>query len=239
MSQDLEEPEEQEAGAPAWVVTFGDMMSLLLTFFVMMLSFSEIDQIKFKGVMGAIKEAFGVQNVQPLINNPRGPNLLVPKGSMDSILDQLNSIIPNAFPAQRRRTGSGEGVILTIPGNVLFQSGEADLKPETLVYLRDIASLLAGKPAVTLQVEGHTDDVPIHTHRFPSNWELSAARSIAVIRFLIGEGIPATRLAATGYADTFPLVPNSNPENREINRRVEFRFIEGQKRSVSSNGSSP
>ncbi|MFQ5740975.1 MAG: flagellar motor protein MotB [Acidobacteriota bacterium] len=231
--ENFEADEEAPPGAPAWVVTFGDMMSLLLAFFVMMLSFSEIDQVKFKGVIGAIKEAFGVQRMQVLARNPEGPDLDLPRGALDSILDHLNSIMPDDMAGQSLKR-SRDGVLLTVPGSVLFNSGKAELKAGMQPYLRGISELLKGKPRVFLQVEGHTDNVPIQTTQFPSNWELSTARSIAVIRFLIEScGVPPSRLAAAGYADTFPLGPNDTPDHRESNRRVEFRFIERKDRRDS------
>ncbi|HLV00435.1 MAG TPA: flagellar motor protein MotB [Acidobacteriota bacterium] len=225
---DLEPVEE---GAPAWVVTFGDMMSLLLTFFVLLFSFSEIDAVRYRALSDAIREAFGVHKAEQMFDTPTAPDSLVTDtgGATGELLNQLQSIIPQAFPGALPDHGEGQGVLLTVPGKLLFESGRDDLNPDVKPQLRKIAELLMVRDNLTLQVEGHTDDVPINTARFRSNWELSAARAIAVIRFLIEEcGVPSSRLAAAGYADSRPLVKNDSPENRERNRRVEFKFVEGR-----------
>ena len=223
-----EEPEEQEAGAPAWVVTYGDMMSLLLVFFVMLLSFSEIDKVKFKAFMGSMQDAFGVQKLEQLVEIPKGNSIALPAISSfgGSMLDDLNSLIIRAFPGGEAEQ-KGRGVLLTVPGHLLFNSGKADLKPKMHPYLTAIAELLQKKEGTELQIEGHTDNVPIDTLRFPSNWELSTSRASAVVRYLIEEsGVPPNTLSAAGHADSLPLVANDSLENREKNRRVEFFFLE-------------
>jgi chemotaxis protein MotB len=223
----IEEEEPKEEGAPAWVVTFGDMMSLLLTFFVLLLSFSEVDAVKYRALSESLREAFGIHRGQTVFNNPKETEKQeTRKGTSGELFDSLKSIIPQSFPGAMPNQRDGESTVVRVPGTLLFESGKATLKPEMLESLRTMAELLKSKPDVVLQVEGHTDDVPINTVQFASNWELSASRAIAVIRFFMAEGIPAERLSAAGYADSRPLVPNDGPENREVNRRVEFRFVE-------------
>lgn len=224
-----------DPGVPAWVVTYGDMMSLLLAFFVMLLSFSEVDRVKFKAFMGSMQEAFGVQKLEELIEIPEGANIVIPEimSGGSSILSELNSIVPRSFPGSRVQEDK-VGTLLIVPGRLLFESGTAELKPETRAFLQEIAELVASKPSTQLQIEGHTDNIPIKTTQFPSNWELSAGRAISVVRFLIEDSnVQASRLGAAGYADTRPLVPNNSPENRETNRRVEFLFMEGRPRITS------
>lgn len=225
----LEEESSNEPGAPLWVVTFGDMMSLLLTFFIMLLSFSEIDAIKYRAISNSIREAFGVQKLEEVFNSPKGQRMLSAQsgGTTGSILNELGSIIPRALPGATVAHNQGQGVLLTVPGHLLFELGKADLRPEMTGYLREIAEMMKRRTRVQLQVEGHTDNLPINTSQFRSNWELSAARAIAVVRFLIEEaGVPPERLGAAGYADSRPVAPNDTDENREKNRRVEFRFVE-------------
>jgi len=222
----IEDEEPKEEGAPAWVVTFGDMMSLLLTFFVLLLSFSEVDAVKYRALSESLREAFGIHRGQTVFNNPQETQKESRKGTSGELFDSLKSIIPQSFPGAMPNQRDGESTVVRVPGTLLFESGKATLKPEMLASLRTMVDLLKSKPGVVLQVEGHTDDVPISTVQFASNWELSASRAIAVIRFFMAEGIPAERLSAAGYADSRPLVPNDGPENREVNRRVEFRFVE-------------
>jgi chemotaxis protein MotB len=225
--QVIEDEEPKEEGAPAWVVTFGDMMSLLLTFFVLLLSFSEVDAVKYRALSESLREAFGIHRGQTVFDSPRETEKQeTRKGTSGELFDSLRSIIPQAFPGALPNQRDGESTVVRVPGTLLFESGRAELRPEMLPSLRKMADLLKSKPKVVLQVEGHTDDVPINTVRFASNWELSASRAIAVIRFFMEEGIPAERLSAAGYADSRPLVPNDGPKNREVNRRVEFRFVE-------------
>jgi chemotaxis protein MotB len=223
----IEDEEPQEEGAPAWVVTFGDMMSLLLTFFVLLLSFSEVDAVKYRALSESLREAFGIHRGQTVFNNPQeSQKEETRKGTSGELFDSLKSIIPQSFPGAMPNQRDGESTVVRVPGTLLFESGKATLKPEMLDSLRKMVDLLKSKPGVVLQVEGHTDDVPIRTVQFASNWELSTSRAIAVIRFFMAEGIPAERLSAAGYADSRPLVPNDGPDNREVNRRVEFRFVE-------------
>jgi len=222
-----EDVEEVEQGAPAWVVTFGDMMSLLLTFFVLLLSFSEVDAVKYRALSESLREAFGIHRGQTVFNHPRETERReTRKGTSGELFDSLKSIIPQAFPGALPNQNDGESTVVRVPGTLLFESGKAVLRPEMEENLKKMAALMKAKPKVALQVEGHTDDVPINTARFASNWELSSARAIAVIRFFISEGIPPERLSAAGYADSRPIAPNDGPTNREINRRVEFRFVE-------------
>jgi len=223
----IEDEEPREEGAPAWVVTFGDMMSLLLTFFVLLLSFSEVDAVKYRALSESLREAFGIHRGQTVFDNPKETERReTRKGTSGELFDSLKSIIPQAFPGAMPDKRDGQSTVVRVPGTLLFESGRATLKPEMIPSLRKMADLLKSQPQVVLQVEGHTDDVPINTVQFASNWELSAGRAIAVIRFFIDEGILPERLSAAGYADSRPLVPNDTPENREVNRRVEFRFVE-------------
>ena len=218
-----EEPDE-EKGAPAWVVTFGDMMSILVVFFVMMLSFSVVDQVKFKGFVGSIKEAFGVQKIEFVFNQPAGASVIT-TGQAEALREQLVSLVSSAFSSAKVKK-DGEGVLLTIPGSLLFDSGQAEIKPQMFPLLNKIATLLNERHSVMLQVEGHTDDMPIRTARFKDNWDLSTARASSVVRYFIQTAsTPPDRLAAAGYADSRPLSPNDSTENREHNRRVEFLFV--------------
>ncbi len=221
-------PPQEEAGAPAWMVTFADMMTLLLCFFALLLSFSQVDATKYRLFIGSIKDAFGTSRDSNFTTVPgKGTPVLVNQSAQQTLLKELQSVIPNSFP--KSESNKGKVVLVSVPGKVLYESGEAELKPEMHQYLKKIAELLKSKPSMNLRVDGHTDDVPIKTSRYASNWELSSARATAVIRFLVEEcDVPADRLVAGGYSDTRPLAANDNRENREKNRRVEFRFSEEQ-----------
>ncbi len=229
MQMDDVDVEEQEAGAPAWVVTFGDMMSLLLTFFVMLLSFSDVDKVAFAQIMGSLKDAFGVQTLVIETNPVRGPKVMPVhiegNASGEGLLDRLNSIMPGAFAGGDKIKEGEAQVTVSFPGKVLFPSGEAELNPAFLATLDAIAALMKEDVTLNLKVFGHTDSRPINTPRFRSNWELSGARASSVITELIGRGLNPRRLMAVGFSDSRPVAPNDSAANREKNRRVEFLFI--------------
>lgn len=226
----IEEDDEQKAGAPAWVVTFGDMMSLLLTFFILLLSFSEIDKVRFAQIMGSLKDAFGVQQIQLLVNpvNDQEQQLVPQKGNASGtqLLDRLNSILPGAFAGGEAAGDGDTRVTYRVPDHLLFASGDSALKPAFFEALKKLAQVMKEEENYRLQIFGHTDDRPINTARFRNNWELSASRAVSVVSFLIEQGVDPDRLVPVGYADRRPLGPNDTPENRQKNRRVEFLFIE-------------
>lgn len=116
-------------------------------------------------------------------------------------------------------------IILQLPNDVLFDTGRTELKPAGEKALAAIAGVLASMPNRHFQVAGHTDDVPIHNERFPSNWELSSARAVRVVHFLVGKGAHAPMLSAAGYAEMDPVAPGTSPEARKRNRRTEITVM--------------
>ncbi len=257
-------PEEEKAGIPAWVVTFADLMSLLMCFFVLLLSFSEIDAQKFKQIAGELSKAFGVQREVPVLEVPMGtspifdqfspappeptvvnevkqtttdeqPELETLKSPTDvavesaiqeeleKTLEQVRSVLETAIEDGRvNLIQDNHRIIVRVEEKGAFPSGSADLTWEFEGLLLEMADILVQIPG-KLTIEGHTDDVPIRTQRFYSNWDLSAARAAAVANALLAEGnLKPARLAVTGLAYTEPRVPNTSPENRAKNRRVEI-----------------
>ncbi len=230
------EDEEHEEGAPAWIVQFGDMMSLLLVFFILLLSFSEIDAVKYRALSDSFREAFGkTDQVENLFKDPQATAELIAEDSgthNDAILDELRSIIPQTYPGALPNSDNGQGYLVRIPGRLLFDTGKDELKPAMKPKLEQMAELLKRRTEVILRVDGHTDDVPISTERFKSNWELSAARALAVVHFMIDEcGVSPDRISGAAFGESRPIAPNVSPDNRELNRRVEFRFVQGDEES--------
>ncbi|MCK5076315.1 MAG: OmpA family protein, partial [Calditrichia bacterium] len=123
-----------------------------------------------------------------------------------------------------------DGILIRLEAPVLFPLGSANLKTDIYPVLDKIIELTEGWPN-SIRIDGHTDNAPINTVRYPSNWELSTSRAIAVLRFFIQRGVPASRLAAVGYGEFHPLVPNTTPENCAINRRVEI-FIKYKEQEI-------
>ncbi|KPQ30559.1 MAG: chemotaxis protein MotB [Marinobacter excellens HL-55] len=257
-------PEEEKPGIPAWVVTFADLMSLLMCFFVLLLSFSEIDAQKFKQIAGELSKAFGVQRDVPVLEVPMGtspifdqfspappeptvinevkqtttdqqPELQTLKSpndvaveaamqeEMQEKLDQVLQVLEPAIADGRINVSQDQRrIVIRVEEKGSFPSGSAQLTWEFEGLLLEMAKVLADIPG-RLTVEGHTDDLPIRTERFYSNWDLSAARAAAVANVLLArDHVLPTRLSVTGLADTEPRVSNSSADNRAKNRRVEI-----------------
>jgi chemotaxis protein MotB len=238
-------PATDKATPPDWAVTFADMMCLLLTFFVLIASYSYTDASKYRALAGSLRQAFGVRepNAGSSTPGPRvaegaqgsGAQVLGAEGSGGHGSGARNSVVSlrenleqklaalaesGAFPGLQV-VRSQEGMRLRVQEGVMFDLGRADVRPEARPLVERLAPIFSRYPG-QIWVEGHTDDLPIRNMIYPSNWELSAARAGNVVRALIEAGVPSAHLAAVGYAETRPLAPNLDVESRQRNRRVEF-----------------
>ncbi|MDF1613726.1 OmpA family protein [Desulfurivibrio dismutans] len=220
-------------GAPLWMATFADIAILLLCFLVLILSFSTLDEPSFLKVTGSIKRAFGVQAITPAHDIPRAERIIatvfetVPFEVREPI-QQLFKELEDAGLVTVEDDEAGE-VTVRIRDSVAFAFGQAQLREEFRELLDQLGETLVASQA-TMVVEGHTDNVPMRPGApFSSNWALSAARSVAVVEYLVERhGVPRDRLAAEAYADSRPVVPNDTAEGRATNRRVEFRIKPGE-----------
>lgn len=289
----MNEEEEQECpecveGLPAYMGTFADLMSLLMCFFVLLLSFAEMDVTKFKRLAGSMKDAFGVQREISADSIPMGTSIIAQEFSpgrpeptpineirqkTDStpdhtlevlcrpgdaeLKDQSDSGSPattsfvdkSSADLQREKRieeteadaqmiasvmreeiskgtveveTQGQTITIRIKDKGSFGSGSADLNYDFLPVIDLVRDVLVGIEG-TISVEGHTDNVPIDSRQFRSNWQLSAARAISVAEELFSSRqLSQDRFAVTGYSDTRPIVPNDTPVNRATNRRVEI-----------------
>jgi chemotaxis protein MotB len=214
-------------GAPAWMLTYGDMMSLLLCFFIMLLAFSTMEQERFKVVSGYIRDAFGVQTARRTTDVPRGNALLDGSPVMSAhakaqIFEQARDGLREVAPELGAEVIlEDRGVRIRMNDGPLFQPASARLEPAAGAPLARIAALIR-ETGARATVEGHSDNLPMRGAAFPSNWELSAARAGAVVRFLIAHGLAPVRLEAVGHADTRPVGDNATEEGRRRNRRVEI-----------------
>ncbi|MBX2878898.1 MAG: OmpA family protein [Granulosicoccus sp.] len=251
-----EECEECEAGAPAWLATFADLMSLLMCFFVLLLSFSEMDVQKYKQVAGSMKHAFGVQRQIKAADIPKGTSIIKqefspgkPDPSMIKIIQQRSEptsldVISMSPPVSEeveqlidliRENLAQEidaevlevllyedGVMIRVRESDAFPSGSAKLQGTFEPVLDKLRSLLDETDGQVV-VSGHTDNIPINTRVYPSNWVLSAARAASVVHYLseINFADPS-RIEIRAFADTQPVVPNDSSENRARNRRIEI-----------------
>jgi chemotaxis protein MotB len=229
--------------APKWLMTFADLMALLFALFVLLLSFSEIDSDSFRRNAGPMAEAF---NRPPPVSND--PEAVVPQQSAPSAPQRessLRSILRNLRTADRRRRVADQlrfalageirdgavvlreaedFAIIRFPAAKAFEAGSADLNETAGQTIDRVAAVLAQTKG-PITVSGHTDDQPISTARFRSNWDLSTARAASVVhRLLRNAEILPDRISAAGHADTRPIETNDTEPGRAANRRVEIRI---------------
>ena len=224
-----EPPKKQDGGgAPEWMCTFADLMSLLLCFFVLLLSFSTMDNMKYKQVAGSMKNAFGLQKELKVNETPMGQQILsqefqtVPLDVQVMLQKNIQQEV-NAGIVEVEH--SAEGMTLRVKGEVAFDFGSAVIRPQFKILLDKLAKVVA-KYDVHFEVGGHTDNVPVRQGgEFTSNYDLSARRAVAVVEYWRTRmNIPPEKLSAAGYADGVPLASNATEEGRARNRRVEFKI---------------
>ena len=217
-----------------WIVTFSDLMTLLLVFFILMYSISTLNEAKFKKAMTSIQISLGEATpgvrLIDLMEEPAQKTKVVSLEALSGMrsreLDMVKRV--RGFIEKRglaRNIGvslENGRVVIRITGKVLFKSGIAMLNDKGPPVMDGISEIVKEFHDFNINIKGHTDNIAISTPQFPSNWELSAYRATTVLRYLIEKGIGADRLTATGYAELLPLVPNDTEENRQKNRRVEF-----------------
>jgi chemotaxis protein MotB len=266
--------EEADAGAPAWVMTFADLMSLLMCFFVLLLAFSEMDAQKFKQLSGSMKLAFGVQREIKADDIPKGTSIIasefspgIPQPTPFQVIEQQTtddskdnlefsegSDANEKSVAERMYTAAVESVreeaeklvedlkeeietgmlevewseaeiTVRLKEKSTFNSGEAKLKVSSFQIIDRVSESL-NEIEGSIIVAGHSDNVPISTYEYRSNWELSAARAANVVHHLTKKGgVDPYRVQMRAHAETKPLVPNDNLENKARNRRVEIVIV--------------
>lgn len=226
-------------GLEGWIMTYGDMMSLLLTFFILIVSFSSIQESKFDEAISSLRQAFGVLSDQSAVmESPRPPVPETPLLARTEVIPELRrlerSLLVEGLAETVGVESTVDGIAFRISAPFLFASGEATLKAETREVLDRLAEFCA-QFGHEMRVEGHTDAVPIKTSRYPSNWHLSAARAVAVAELLQEAGIPPERISATGYGEFRPVADNATPAGQAANRRVEI-FLTLAPRPIVSDG---
>jgi len=227
-----------EEGAPKWVVTFGDLMSLLLCFFVLLLSFSETDKAVYKEIAGSMAEAFGVQRKDKVLDSPMGQKIIarnfdqkiVPTFQREEVIaTQIKEEIGKALKHGSMdmedliqvSTEKGQ-VSIKLMGESTFDSGKVDIRPEMVAVLKKIASVLK-KTKGDITIAGHTDNVPIKSGPYKSNLLLSMARAAEVAEFLIYKtSVKPKRISTMGYGEFRPRETNLTKKGRQKNRRVEI-----------------
>ncbi len=220
-------------GAPKWVVTFGDLMSLLLCFFVLLLSFSEMDRQKYKQVAGSMEKAFGVQRKQRVMEIPKGMKLIAKDFDQEAIATRIKEDLGREIDYMVQDNlselkdqivvESGENeVIIRLMGESTFDSGSADIRSQLKPLLLKVGDILKTS-AGDISIAGHTDNIPVIRGPYRTNLRLSAARASAVAEFLISESrIDPRRISTMGFGEYRPIESNDSVGGRQKNRRVEI-----------------
>jgi len=214
-----------EGSRSSFMLTYANLMILLMTFFIVLVSMGQIEEKKLKIGLYSFREAFFSGGAGILFGRekPLDFDYLIQQEKM-KLQKKLSASLKEILGEERKAieiVPGAEGVILRLPGRILFDLGEAELKPEARKILDKLVPALK-EYQYQVRVEGHTDNLPIHTERFPSNWELSAARAINVVKYLEKKGVNRQLLSAVGYGEYRPLFPNNTPQGRTRNRRVEI-----------------
>jgi chemotaxis protein MotB len=220
-------------GSPGggWEIIYSGFVLILLSFFIMLSSFSTMEAAK---VMRFVKSFVSAVSILPAGTKfETGTVALLGEADMVDVRKDLAKIFNNLDELAQQfhlqdeisLAFTHEGLVMRLSEHALFDLGEADIAVEALPLLDKIGAIIS-KTGYLIRIEGHTDNLPIHTALFPSNWELSTARAVNVLRYFIkNHHIDPRRLAAEGFGEFHPLVSNDSPENRAKNRRVEIIFI--------------
>lgn len=224
-----------------WLITYADLITLLMIFFILMYTISNVNSKKFAQLSASLSDALVGNNSGFFIGEAPGPvqvegKIQTPgsnaaeKKAMEEAAKKIEGMLKEkglssskvgVWPEER-------GLVVSLKETLLFARGSADINPEARDVIKKIGEVLV-QLKNPVRVEGHTCDLPIHTAKFPSNWELSTARATNVVKLLISEvKFQPNRLSATGYAETRPLQPNNTEANRQKNRRVDIVVLKAQ-----------
>jgi chemotaxis protein MotB len=229
-------PHEEHANHEAWAIPYGDLVTLLLAFFVVMYSISTVNEGKYRVVSDSLSAAFRGQPRAPLpvqVGETAAPETApapqAAEDARDRALRQMAQLAESAVSTLIAQglvdVQVGDGFVeIAIRSDLLFASGSAQLAVESQPVIRQLADVLGMFPN-SIQVKGHTDNVPIAKGAYPSNWELSAARSASVVHMLVEGGIDPRRLAVVAYGEFRPVLPNTTPDGRNANRRVVLTIL--------------
>ncbi len=241
MAKDKKCPECPPEGAPAWMATYGDLMTLLLTFFVLLLSFSSMQEAEFYRAIGALQGALGVlsdeQSAIVSLNIPMPQMTNLKESEVMEALAELQEITTDMELSESIKLDVMKtGMRITITDSLAFPSGSSHLKLTIFPLLLEIASLVRDWPN-TIRVIGHTDNRPIDTEEFPDNWALSTARATSVVRYFAdveGGQLDPSRLMSIGKAEGDPKFSNETAAGRSKNRRVEIYIDFEPERAIPS-----
>ncbi len=219
--------EEESENVERWMVSYADFVTLLFCFFTAMYAISNIDTSKLGKFVDSMRSAFNVEGARGnAISVIEGVQIFVPadvevESNVKEILGTFITDSKGSIDVKR----DTRGVVISVADKYFFGTGDSDLKEESKGALDKIASAMLQYPNM-IRIEGHTDNVPIRSDKFPSNWELSASRAINVAKYLMyANNIPPGRISTIGYSEYKPVASNDTPEGRAKNRRVDIVIL--------------
>lgn len=222
---------DEESSKGGWGILYTGLVMMLLCFFIMLSSFSTMEEAK---IMRFVKSFISAVGILPGgVKFDAGTTVLPRSADMVDSQDRLARIFSELeeLSAGLKKNNeitvaySSNGLVMRLSDRALFDVGVADISPQSVPLLKKVGDIIAGT-SFEVRIEGHTDDLPINTAHFPSNWELSTARAVKVLRYFIETaGVSSERLSAVGFSEFHPMVPNDSPEHRAQNRRVEIIFL--------------
>lgn len=231
--------DEKRRGSPAWMLTYADMVTLILAFFVLLYSMSSIDVQKFKLIISSFQNSLGILRggetfIEEELITPGATEINISQQSTEELeLQHIYNDIQE-FIQEEQLQGKihlkieERGLVIHLMEGAFFDSGQAVLKKDAVELLNELAKKLKNIDK-QIRIEGHTDNVPINTEKYPSNWELSVSRAVTVVRFLIEKhGFSPFQLSAVGYSEYRPIVPNTTPSNKALNRRVDIVILKSE-----------
>jgi chemotaxis protein MotB len=226
-------------GGDRWLISYADFITLLMVLFVVLYSMGQTDIERYKALAESLREAFGgpATIVDPGINAGNGGQAATdaspvevegfpqrPSDTLDVASDLTRLLSDSSLSSGISVQNNIEGLLLSLSETLLFAPGQADLLPDAYPILDKIALMLS-KIDNEVRVTAYTDDQPPTDPRYPTNWELSTARSAAIVRYLVSRGLAADRMSASGRGEFHPLFPNDTPEHRAYNRRAEIAVV--------------
>ena len=209
-----------------WLVSYADFITLLFAFFVVLFAASTVDKKKMQSFAAGFEHYMAHSGDGDILQLPGSRHAELEIKEIHASLEQLEADLwPEIENGKIELSKEPRGLVMSLRESTLFPPGEARLQSRSIPIMRKVGAALSRIPG-RIRLEGHTDDTPIHTRLYPSNWQLSTARAIAVLRFLITErSMPSERLSAAGYGEFRPLVPNDSARNRAKNRRVDVVIL--------------
>jgi chemotaxis protein MotB len=222
-----------------WAVVYAGFIIMFLCFFILLCAYSVTDRSKLVRAAGSFSKAVSVFKGGQRFESgevvlPVAPDMVNIDSELAGIYSNIEGMTSGLGMENEIHVSISEkGLILQLSDRILFVAGQADILPEARRLIEHVGTIIANHPSYSLRIEGHTDNAPIRTSRYPSNWELSTSRAVNVVRYLLDKRIiAADRLLAAGFGEYKPLFPNDTPENRARNRRVELLFFRNEIKKV-------